>query len=556
MNSQEIADKLAKLKSRIAQLKVLEQETARLNPRRESISREIDETEKTYDYLSDRAREVRRQHYADRRPTKAELEREQAELHRRNLREQAAKKKSDRERYEEYLEGLRKSQEKMKSKFDRFEEEFQKSFKTPPTFRQPTGKSLRTGAGFTVYDKVPESQKPKKSGIVIYDPESETVRSHRKRQARERTAKEESKKLKAKEPVVHQIFSEDVDSEPEREAISSQPEKASSSQDRSRFTEYRDKKESSSSESERILDEQLDETSSESSDSEASIHSSMPSLVTAADEEDKLSEVSVSSSKKSGRSRKSRPRTRSISPRSISPVYSRSRSLSRKTKSRSPSKSRSPRFPSPKDKAFNMTEEQGDVMFAFSDEEEVFEPRFNIGQERSFPATKRRERPTKKEEVFMEEHREGKDAEYNRNFDKDFYSQGFFQAGGKWKKETPQKYRLLRTGNANSFGSVLDLDCVDDNERVLSDWVMKTKLEVSIGEEYSKLSNRELWQLLLHKTRGQTQNILPIRSTPAMAKENPNATFIKVRILGKPIMAYIDTGASVCFGKPSLLPGY
>ncbi|PKI18229.1 hypothetical protein CRG98_049497, partial [Punica granatum] len=39
-----------------------------------------------------------------------------------------------------------------------------------------------------------------------------------------------------------------------------------------------------------------------------------------------------------------------------------------------------------------------------------------------------------------------------------------------------------------------------------------------------------------------------------MAKENPNATFIKVRILGKEIMAYIDTGASVCFGKPSLLP--
>ncbi|XP_031392050.1 uncharacterized protein LOC116204109 [Punica granatum] len=32
---------------------------------------------------------------------------------------------------------------------------------------------------------------------------------------------------------------------------------------------------------------------------------------------------------------------------------------------------------------------------------------------------------------------------------------------------------------------------------------MKTKLEVSIGEEYSKLNNRELWQLLLHKTRGQ-----------------------------------------------------
>ncbi|XP_031392051.1 uncharacterized protein LOC116204110 [Punica granatum] len=196
MNSKEIADKMTSLKSRIAQLKVLEQETARLNPSREGVSREIDAAERAYADLSDRERDSLRfeSSRGSRRQTKAEAEREQAEIHRRNLREQAAKKKSDRERYEEYLSNLRERTEKMKTKFDRFEEDFQASYRTPPTFRQPTGKSLRTGAGFAVYDSAPETQASRESGVVIYDPEAVYVRSRKEKESKDKQRFEEASK--------------------------------------------------------------------------------------------------------------------------------------------------------------------------------------------------------------------------------------------------------------------------------------------------------------------------------------------------------------------------
>ncbi|PKI61428.1 hypothetical protein CRG98_018175 [Punica granatum] len=297
----------------------------------------------------------------------------------------------------------------MKAKFDDFEQ----SYRTPPKFRpsipsrRPVPKSLRREAGVVIRDRVPESQKPKQ-------------------------VRDDSKK-KSKEPVVHEMYSKDVDSEPEtpEPTFDLSKDSALRSLERKRFQEYRDKQESSSDEEEEVVyEEPLDESSSE----EASIHSSMPSLATAIDE-DTISEVSVSSDKKSRSPRrlKSKPRTRSISP-----IKSRSRS-------------RSERARSPRDQAFNMTEEQGDVMFAFSDEEVLDENRFNIGQERSFPATKRRDRPTKREESFFEEHRKGESSEYRRNFDKDFYDQGFFQSGGKWRKETPQKYKLLRTADIAAY---------------------------------------------------------------------------------------------------------
>ena len=38
--------------------------------------------------------------------------------------------------------------------------------------------------------------------------------------------------------------------------------------------------------------------------------------------------------------------------------------------------------------------------------------------------------------------------------------------------------------------------------------------------------------------------------------DNPNATFIEVTIENKKVFAYVDTGASICFGKRKVLKNW
>ena len=40
--------------------------------------------------------------------------------------------------------------------------------------------------------------------------------------------------------------------------------------------------------------------------------------------------------------------------------------------------------------------------------------------------------------------------------------------------------------------------------------------------------------------------------TKILSKGNPSATFIKVKLRKKEILAYLDTGATLCFGKRSI----